>query len=208
MTRFAPFLAVLLFCAGSAAAAQVSTPVPTAPTYNSGAYGWPIQGVLGGTPVPVTVTNPTAPVSATIAWPTTPLTVTVGNVFNPGFAGSGPASPVVASPSCTKVINISQTASTDVHTFTNLGYICTIILIGTAQNIGIEEGTGTLCKTASTPLFGISPAGLPTTAINSGGFSAPSGTPWLVTQTVADHLCILQSGNGNVSGTITYLDHP
>jgi len=161
----------------------------TAPGTPNGSFALPIQGVTGGTSVPVTVNNTNAN----------------------GFAAPGNASPVVGSPACTKVINISQTATTDVHTFTNLGYICSIVLISaTAQNIGVDEGTGTTCETSGTALVGVSSTSGATPSIAvaaNGGFSAISGAPWLVTQTSADHLCVLQSGGGNVSGTITYLDH-
>jgi trimeric autotransporter adhesin len=114
-------------------------------------------------------------------------------------------------PQCTKVININQTATTDVHTFTNVGYICSIILVSaTAQNIGVDEGTGTTCETSGTALIGVSStaSATPTMAVGvNGGFSAIGAAPWLELQASADHLCILQSGTGNVSGSITYADH-
>jgi hypothetical protein len=115
-------------------------------------------------------------------------------------------------PVCTGVINITQTATTDVHTFTNVGYICSIILVSaTAQNIGVDEGTGTTCESSGTALIGVSStsAATPTMAVAAnGGFSAVGMAPWLKLQASADHVCVLQSGAGNVSGVITYADRP
>lgn len=114
-------------------------------------------------------------------------------------------------PVCSGVISISQTASTDLHTFTNLGYICSIILVSaTAQNIGVAEGTGSVCATSSTPLIGSTGASSPTSSMVvgvNGGFSAIAASPWLKMQVSGDHLCLLQSSTGNVSGVITYQDH-
>lgn len=109
-------------------------------------------------------------------------------------------------PVCTGVISINQTTSTDVHTFTNIGYICSVILVSaTAQSISVIEGTGTVCASSGTALVGGASASLATAA--NGGFSAIAGTPWLKMQASADHLCVLQGSSGNVSGIITYLDH-
>ena len=113
-------------------------------------------------------------------------------------------------PACNKVINITQTATTDVYTFTGFGYICSIMLVSaTAQSIGIDEGTGTTCETSGTALIGTSStsSATPTLALAAnGGFSMVSGIPLMKMQASADHICVLQSGSGNVSGTITYAD--
>jgi hypothetical protein len=109
-------------------------------------------------------------------------------------------------PMCTSVIAVNQTTSTDLKTFTNFGYICSIVLVSaTAQNLSLVEGTGTVCATAIAALVGGTTASLAVSA--NGGFSAVAGIPWLKTQTTAHHLCLLQSGAGNVSGIITYQDH-
>lgn len=112
---------------------------------------------------------------------------------------------------CTSVINITQTSTTDVHTFTNIGYICSVVLVSaTAQSIGLDEGTGTTCESSGTALIGVSStsAATPTMAVAAnGGFSSVAGAPWLKLLASADHLCVLQSGSGNVSGVITYVDH-
>jgi hypothetical protein len=113
-------------------------------------------------------------------------------------------------PQCNKVINIAQTATTDVHTFTGFGYICSIVLISaTAQNIGVDEGTGTTCETSGTALIATSStsAATPQMALAAnGGFSAVASVAWLRMQASADHLCVLQSSTGEVAGTITYAD--
>ena len=113
-------------------------------------------------------------------------------------------------PACNKVINVTQTTTTDVHTFTGFGYICSIMLVSaTAQSIGIDEGTGTTCETSGTALIGTSStsSATPTLALAAnGGFSMASGIPLMRMQASGDHICVLQSSTGNVSGTITYAD--
>lgn len=106
---------------------------------------------------------------------------------------------------CNKVINISQTTTTDLHTFTGFGYICGgVIVTSAAMNVGIDEGTGTTCETSGTALIGVSSTASATATIalaTNGGFIIPS----FRTQTSADHLCLI-SGTGTVAGTITYAD--
>lgn len=117
---------------------------------------------------------------------------------------------VKVSGACKSVINISQTSSTDVHTFTGYGHICSIVLVSaTAQNIGVDEGTGTTCETSGTALIGVSSTSAATPQISvsaTQGFVATAAQPWLTLQASADHLCVLQSGSGEVAGTITYTD--
>ena len=109
-------------------------------------------------------------------------------------------------PTCTgNSIPINQTSSTDVHTFTGYGYICSIVLIsGTQQSISISEGTGSTCATGTAYLLGGS--GGTMALAQYGGISSVSGVPWLKLKNSADHLCVLQSSTGNVSGTITFAD--
>ena len=111
-------------------------------------------------------------------------------------------------PSCVgNTIPINQTTSggVDVHTFTGYGYICSIVLIsGTQQSIGLAEGTGSVCGTGTAYLMGGS--GGTMVLAQYGGFSAVSGTPFMKLKNSADHLCVLQSSTGNVSGFITFAD--
>jgi hypothetical protein len=107
---------------------------------------------------------------------------------------------------CTSSIAINQTSSTDLVTSTNKLHICAILLVSaTAQNLSLVEGTGTVCATGIAALIGGTTASVAVAA--NGGFSTPSDRAWLVTKTTADHLCLLQSAGGNVSGVITYVDH-
>lgn len=118
--------------------------------------------------------------------------------------------PILTASACTGVINITQTATTDVHTFTKIGRICAISLTSaTAQSIGVDEGTGTTCETGGTALIGVSStaSATPTLALAANtGITVGAGFPFMQLQATGDHLCVLQSGAGNVSGTITYAD--
>jgi hypothetical protein len=108
-------------------------------------------------------------------------------------------------PQCSSVIAINQTTSTDVKTLTNNGYICSVVLVSaTAQNVSIVQGTGSVCATSGVALMGGTTASMAFAA--NGGISSVAGTPWLKTTTTAQHLCVLQSSTGNVSGVITYQD--
>lgn len=107
---------------------------------------------------------------------------------------------------CSSVKAVNQTASTDLVTSVAKLHICSIVLVSaTAQNLSLVEGTGTTCATGIAALIGGTTASVAVAA--NGGFATASERAWLVTQTTADHLCLLQSGTGNVSGVITYLDH-
>lgn len=112
-----------------------------------------------------------------------------------------PTSPDV----CTSIIPINQTASTDLKTSVAKLHICSILIVSaTAQNVSLVEGTGTTCATGISALLGGTTASMALAA--NGGFSQTTWRPFLVTKTTADHLCLLQSGAGNVSGEITYVD--
>lgn len=123
------------------------------------------------------------------------------------WAGVVDAAYLSGFPICTGTIPISQTASTDLKTFTNKGYICAVVIVsGDAENISLVYGTGTTCGTGTAALIGGTTAatGMP---ISPNGGIAPSSIN-LVTATTAQHLCLLQSGTGRVAGVITYLDAP
>jgi hypothetical protein len=108
---------------------------------------------------------------------------------------------------CTGVIPINVTGTTDLKTFTNKGAICSIVLVNaTAQSVSLSEGTGTNCGTGTAYLLGGS-GGTMALATN-GGFSSVGGAPWLKMQTAGDHLCLILSGATNVSGVITYVAAP
>lgn len=110
-------------------------------------------------------------------------------------------------PQCTQSIQVNQTASTDIKTFTNTGYICAFILTtATAQNINLVTGTGTVCATGIAGLLGGTTAATgPNLAANQ-TYGAVSLTPIIQAASTAKHLCLLQSGGGQISGTILYTD--
>lgn len=109
---------------------------------------------------------------------------------------------------CTLQIAVNQTTSTDLKTFTNKAYICYVFLISaTAQNVSLVQGTGSVCATSTVALIGGTTASAALAA--NGGFVvevAPGG--YVKMTTTAQHLCLLQSGSGNISGVIGYIDAP
>lgn len=121
------------------------------------------------------------------------------------LSGSANAAYIPPFPVCTSKVAISQTGSADILTLTNNGYICSIMLISaTAQNVSLVQGTGSTCGTSTVALIGGTTASVAVAA--NGGFAV--GGAQLVTTTTGQHLCLLQSGSGNVSGFISYLDAP
>lgn len=106
---------------------------------------------------------------------------------------------------CTSTIAVNQTSSTDLKTATNKLHICSIVLVSaTAQNISLVEGTNASCAAGQVAVIGGTTASVALAA--NGGFSAVSDRAWLKTSLSAGHLCLFQSGAGNVSGVITYAD--
>lgn len=108
-------------------------------------------------------------------------------------------------PVCTSFVAISQTASTDLKTFTNKGYICSIVIVSSdGESLSLVQGTGTTCATGTGALIGA------TTAANGMAIAANGGVALgnlqLVTTTTAQHLCLLQSGTGRIAGVISYAD--
>lgn len=109
---------------------------------------------------------------------------------------------------CNKTIPISQTASTDLHTFINTGYICSVlIVVPDAEVISFVEGTGTVCATNTAAIIGATTAANGMSFAANGGISAPSPYTQFIMATAADHACLLQSGAGRVAGVITYRDN-
>jgi hypothetical protein len=110
---------------------------------------------------------------------------------------------------CSTTKAVSQTASTDLVTSTNKLHICSIVLVSdTAQFIALVTGTGSTCGTGGAAVIGSTTVGSGVSLAANGGFSAVSDRPWLKTATTGDHLCLLQSGAGRLSGVITYQDAP
>ncbi len=119
-------------------------------------------------------------------------------------------------PQCTQTLAINQAAATDVKTFTNAIHICFVALVSsTAQSIAIAYGTGTTCATGTTALIGgvsASTSGVADAthglqmAANSGFVMGTGLYPIAETATAAQHLCVMQSSTGVVSGVIKYID--
>jgi hypothetical protein len=170
----------------------------------------------------------TQPVSQSGTWTvqpgntanTTPWLVTVNDGTNSAKVQAASANAaqadkaLVVAPSpnpstvCTAVKPISQTASTDLVTSTNKLHICGYKLISaTAQNLSLVEGTGSTCGTGTAALDGATTAANGSAVAANGGWGLVSERPFMVTQTTADHLCLLQSGSGLVAGFISYIDH-
>jgi hypothetical protein len=106
---------------------------------------------------------------------------------------------------CTKVIAVNQTSSTDLYTSTAKVHICAIMLVSAgAQGVSISEGTGSTCASGTGFLIG-GASGTVALAAN-GGFSMAASAPFVNSLVAADHICLLQSSSGNVSGIITYVD--
>lgn len=106
---------------------------------------------------------------------------------------------------CNVKLPINQTASTDLHTFTNHIYICGITLVtATAQNISVVAGTGTTCGTSTEAMIGGTTASMAFAA--NGGMSSMGFQPTEESTGTGQHLCVLQSSTGNVSGVILAAD--
>ena len=130
------------------------------------------------------------------------LFLVVGGMFG-GSVGAQPPE------LCTQFVAVTQTASTQLITGVTgtRTWICGIVLVSaTAQSISLVEGTGSVCATGIAGVIGGTTASL-ALAIN-GGFSAVAAGPWVRTATLADNVCLLQSGTGNVSGIVSYQTHP
>lgn len=106
---------------------------------------------------------------------------------------------------CSLSFNFNQTANGQIAT-SAAGlkiYICGIVLVSaTAQSVSIVEGTGTACATGTAGIIG---GVTPSVALAAnGGFSSVAASPWVVSKTAADNVCLYQSGTGVVSGVISY----
>jgi hypothetical protein len=111
-------------------------------------------------------------------------------------------------PQCTSSVQINQTTGTDLKTFTNTGYICFVLMVtATTQNLNLVTGTGSVCASGTAGLLGGTTAATGLNLAANGGFSSGTGlVPIMKAASSAQHLCLLQSGSGQVSGTILYSD--
>jgi len=110
--------------------------------------------------------------------------------------------------SCTNRIAVSQTADTQVVTGTagQRIYICAIMLIASAaETINIIEGTGTVCATSPTALYGSTTEANGMALAANGGFSQASGQPFVHTGVDGNNLCITQVGTARIAGSISFI---
>lgn len=105
---------------------------------------------------------------------------------------------------------ISQTAGAQIITGTSAKktYICSLTFIGAdAEGVSIIAGTGTVCATGSSTVFGGTTGALgPNFAANGGmTFGNGAGTVLAALNANADNVCLLQSASGRVAGGGTYV---
>lgn len=117
----------------------------------------------------------------------------------------------VADVACHETTAIHQTSSTQIIHGTG-GFrigICGIVLVSAhAQGLSIKEGLGTTCATGQRPLIGSIRENDSVVTAAGGGFSSVAASPWLLTQGVANNVCVMQTGSGTVSGVITWRPLP
>lgn len=121
----------------------------------------------------------------------------VGNVQDPCQQGAGTSA------------NITETAGAKIVSGATgkLTYLCGLNLItATAQNIALVEGTGTVCATNTLGVAGGTTAATGWNFSANGGLVNGGGGFWVYKTSVpANDLCILQSGSGQVSGSVRYV---
>jgi hypothetical protein len=106
-------------------------------------------------------------------------------------------------------INLTAGGQLITGTSSKQTYICDLDLVtATAQNIALVSGTGTVCATGIHAMAG------GTTAATGWNFSANGGLTKGIggfyvysTTTAADNVCLLLSGTGQVSGSLTYVQY-
>ena len=108
-------------------------------------------------------------------------------------------------------VAINQTANAQLITGTasKQTYICDLdVVTATAQNIALVEGTGTTCGTGTAGMAGGATAATGWNFAANGGLVKGSGGKWVYkTNTAADNVCLLQSGSGQVSGSLSYVQY-
>jgi hypothetical protein len=83
------------------------------------------------------------------------------------------------------------------------------VLSATAQNVALVSGTGTVCATSTGAMIGGTTAGTKWNFAANSGIVVGSGEAAIAkSDTDADNVCLLQSGAGQVSGTLAYVVAP
>ena len=85
-------------------------------------------------------------------------------------------------------------------------YVCSLALIGsTATVFSLTSGTGTACATATAAVFGAATATNGVSLTSNGGLTLGGGAGTVAIAPAGSELCIVQSGSGNLSGNLTYV---
>jgi hypothetical protein len=135
-----------------------------------------------------------------------PLPMTLPN-GSPGWADRAQVVNLSPNPSlqCPFSIGINQTGATRLvagQTGRKM-HICGFAAVSaTAQSVSLVEGTGSSCGTGTAGLYGGTTASAAWAA--NGGVHDLKDRIQIPMQTSGDDICLLQSGAGNVSGTLTY----
>lgn len=134
----------------------------------------------------------------------------LAGLFTPNLLGSDNvyAAYIPQGVNCSNQIVLNQTTSTDLHTFTATGYICYMFVVSaTTQNINLVNGTGTVCASSIAGILGGTTAATGPNLVANEGWSSGNGLGVIAQMTSsAFHLCLLQSGSGQISGIIRYAD--
>lgn len=106
-----------------------------------------------------------------------------------------------------QVINLTASGQLIAGTSAKQTYICAMDMVtGTAQNIALVEGTGSVCATGIAGIAGGTTAATGWNFTAGGGFVKGTGANWVFkTSTLADNVCLLLSGSGQTSGSIRYV---
>ena len=111
---------------------------------------------------------------------------------------------------CHSTAAVHQTSSGAIiaHGATGLRlFICGVVLTAqSAERISLVEGAGSSCGTGTRGVIGGSSASMPLGA--NGGYVSVSPFPQFSTAVAGNQLCLLKSGSGIVSGTVTYGARP
>jgi hypothetical protein len=103
---------------------------------------------------------------------------------------------------------VSITANTRIITGTSSKqtYICAInLIVSTADNVALVEGTGSTCGTSTAGMAGGSTAATGWNFAANSGLTLGSGTGAVVrTATAADDVCLLVSSGAQVSGSVMW----
>jgi hypothetical protein len=106
-------------------------------------------------------------------------------------------------------VTISQTTNTQLlaGTASTRTYVCSIqVMTATTQNISLVSGTGAVCATSVGPMLGGSSSATGWNfAANGGIVIGGAGHTIAKTDTDADNVCLIQSGAGQVSGSLSYV---